>query len=205
MNRLKEQLADQLRFIEKSCREFDAGDHAETKRIAASLRVIFHQTGTSTSLLTHLNGTVISLLSTACSPISPGTVTAPSNLASLVLRCTDQGISFKSTAPLDNTLLRRFIPFADWWDTEVVCLTPKVQMTRKSLVLAVANQDGGAHVDAKLKPDYVAIKSGAGLVAAFKPAAGNVVEFPLESHCVATLRQIGYEALHSPELHALAG
>lgn len=99
--------------------------------------------------------------------------------------------------------MKRFIPFTDWWDTEVVCLTAGVRMTRKSLVLAVANQDGGAHVDETLKPDYMAIKSGAGLVMTFLPAGGNPVEIPLESHNVVTLRQIGYEVLHSPDLLAL--
>ena len=76
-------------------------------------------------------------------------------------------------------------------------------MTRKSLVLAVADKDGGAHVDATLNPDYTVIKSGAGLFAMFQPAGGNPVEIPLESHSVATLRQIGYEVLHSPDLLAL--
>jgi hypothetical protein len=76
-------------------------------------------------------------------------------------------------------------------------------MTRRSLALAVANQDGGAHVDAKLDSDYVTIKSGAGLVMTFQPAAGNSVEIPLESHSAATLRQIGFEVLHSPDLVAL--
>jgi hypothetical protein len=87
--------------------------------------------------------------------------------------------------------MKRFIPFTDWWETEIICLTAGVRMTRKSLVLAVANQDGGAHVDATLKPDYTAINSGAGVVATFQPADGNPVEIPLENHSVATLRQIG--------------
>jgi hypothetical protein len=203
MDRFKEHLAAHLRFIERSNHWFDAGDDAEAQRIATSVRVICHQTGSSTSLLTHLSASGISILSTACSPVGPGTLTAPSNLASLVIRVADDGATFKSTAPLDNAPMKRFIPFTDWWETEVVCLTAGVRMTRKSLVLAVANQDGGAHVDATLTPDYTVIKSGAGLVATFQPAGFNPVEVPLESHSVATLRQIGYEVLHSPDLLAL--
>jgi hypothetical protein len=203
MDRFKEHLAAHLRFIERSCQVFDAGDEAEAQRIATSVRVICHQTRVATSLLTHLGATGISMLSTTCSPVGPGTLTAPSNLASLVLRRTDDGVTFKSTAPLDNAPMKRFIPFTDWWETEIVCLTAGVRMTRKSLVLAVANQDGGAHVDATLGPEYTAIKSGAGLVAAFRPAGGAPVEIPLESHSVATLRQIGYEVLQSPDLLSL--
>jgi hypothetical protein len=200
MDRFKEHLARQLRFIDKSCQDFDAGDEAEAQRIATAIRVICHQTGRSMSLVTHLGATGISMLSTACSPVGPGT---PSNLASLVIRRTDEGVTFKSSAPLDNAPTKRFIPFADWWETEIICLTAGVRMTRKSLVCAVANQDGGAHVDATLDPDYTVIKSGAGLVATFQPAGGTPVEIPLESHSVATLRQIGYEVLHSHDLLAL--
>jgi hypothetical protein len=99
--------------------------------------------------------------------------------------------------------MKRFILFTNWWNTEIVCLTAGVQITRKSLLLAVANQDGGAHVDTTLDQNYVAIKSGAGLVGVFHPAGGNPVEIPLESLSAATLRQIGYEVLHSPDLLAL--
>jgi hypothetical protein len=179
------------------------GDEAEAQRIATSLRVIFHQTGRSTSLLTHLGAARISMLSTTCSPVGPGVLMAPSNLASLVIRRTDEGVTFKSIALLDNAPMKRFIPFADWWETEIICLTAGVQMTRKSLVLAVADQDGGAHVDATLNPDYTVIKSGSGLIAGFQPPGGDPVVIPLESHSVATLRQIGYEILHSPDLLTL--
>jgi hypothetical protein len=203
MDRFKEHLASQLRFIEKSCQSFDAGDDAEAQRIALALRVIFKQTRTSISLLTHLGAHGITMLSTACSPVAPGTVTAPSNLTSLVIRVTDGGTTFTSTAPLENARMKRLIPFTDWWDTEVICLTAGVQMTRKALISAVADQDGGAHVDGVLEPQYATIKAGAGLVAIFQPADGNPVEIPLEGHHVATVRQIGFEALNSPDLLAL--
>jgi hypothetical protein len=199
MDRFKERLADQLRFIERSCQGFDAGDEAEAQRIATSVRVICHQTVSSTSLLTHLGATGISMLSTANSPIGAG---APCNLASLVFTHTDEGDTFKSVPPLDRIQTKRIIPFTDWW-IEVVCLTTGVQMTRRALVLAVANQDGGAHVDATLKPDYTTIKSGAGLVMTSLPEGGNPVDMPLESHGAATLRQIGYEVLNSTDLLAL--
>ena len=200
MDRFKEQLAAHLRFIERSCQAFDAGDEAEVQRIATSVRVICHQTGRSTSLLAHLGATGISMLSTTDSPLGPG---GQSNLARLVIEYTGNRATLKSNALLDNAGMKRLIPFSEWWEKEIVCLTAKVQLTRQSLVLAVANQDGGAHVDATLQPDYTAIKSGAGLVATFLPGGGNLVEMPLERHSVATLRQIGHEVLHSPDLLVL--
>jgi hypothetical protein len=203
MDRFTAHLAAHLRFIERSNQWFDAGDEAEAQRIAVSVRVICRQTRSSTSLLTHLGATGISMLSTACSPVGPGTLIAPTNLAGLELRVTDDGATIKSTAPLDNAPIKRFIPFADWWEMEVVCLMAGVRMTREALVVAVANQDGGAHVGATLKPEYTAIKSGAGIFAGFQTADGDLVEVPLESHGSAILRQIGFEVLHSPDLVTL--
>jgi hypothetical protein len=59
-----EQLAKQLRFLETSCREYDAGNQDEAIRLATVLRVIFHNTAASTSLLLHLGATGINMLST---------------------------------------------------------------------------------------------------------------------------------------------
>ena len=39
---LQEQWDAQVRFIQKSVKEFDAGDESEARRIAASLRILFH-------------------------------------------------------------------------------------------------------------------------------------------------------------------
>lgn len=62
---LSEQLRRQLKFIDASCRAYDAGEIEEALRIAVSLRVIFHDTTNSTSLLTHLGKKQsISLIST---------------------------------------------------------------------------------------------------------------------------------------------
>jgi hypothetical protein len=53
-NRLVEKLQEQLRFIQRSCAAFDQGAEEEAIRIAASLRVIFHNTNSSTSIISHL-------------------------------------------------------------------------------------------------------------------------------------------------------
>ena len=66
-----QQLRKQLRYLDTSCREYDAGNRDEAIRIATSLRVIFHATRTSISLLKHLKGDGVSLLST-CERIPKG-------------------------------------------------------------------------------------------------------------------------------------
>ena len=57
--RLIQKLGEQLRFMQRSCVMFDQGYEDEAIRIATSLRVIFHHTVSSVSLVSHvgLNGT----------------------------------------------------------------------------------------------------------------------------------------------------
>jgi len=52
--RLPKKLEEQVQFIRRSCNAYDQGAEEEALRIATSLRVIFHQTGASTSLITNL-------------------------------------------------------------------------------------------------------------------------------------------------------
>ena len=48
------QLSRHIGFLERSCAAFEAGYTEEALRIAVTLRVLFHDTKSSTSLLTHL-------------------------------------------------------------------------------------------------------------------------------------------------------
>jgi hypothetical protein len=47
-------LEEQIRFLARSCSAFDAGAEDEGVRIATSLRILFHDTAISTSLVRHL-------------------------------------------------------------------------------------------------------------------------------------------------------
>ena len=57
-------LQKQLGFIERSCASFDAGFYDEAIRIAVSIRILLHDTKSSTSLLTLLGAKGITLRST---------------------------------------------------------------------------------------------------------------------------------------------
>jgi hypothetical protein len=48
----------------------------------------------------------------------------------------------------------RVLPFQEWWNEIVFVDDQKQKMSRRDLVLALANQDGGAHVDPKLNETY---------------------------------------------------
>lgn len=44
--------------------------------------------------------------------------------------------------------------FPQWWNKIVIVDKHKHKFTRRDLILALANQDGGAHVDPKLDKEY---------------------------------------------------
>ncbi len=55
-----------------------------------------------------------------------------------------------------NTSVRaidRYMPVGDWW-RQTLYVKGSVRLTRQDVVLAAADKDGGAHVDAKLTPNY---------------------------------------------------
>lgn len=190
----KSHLDRQLSFLARSCGAFDEGYHDEAIRIATVVRVLVHQTKNSTSLLKHLNATTIDLLNT-CAPIDKNTIIA-NGMGTLQLS-TDDGWSYFPT--LGDGLVNTFVPVSKWWDQEIMVRHP-IRLTRRKVVLAAANQDGGAHVDEQLNADYEALKTAgfAGMVTHTGLAGTTVTQ--LEGSHYVCLRQIGYELLNS---HAL--
>lgn len=98
------------------------------------------------------------------------------------------------------------VPFPTWWEREVIIWTPRT--FRKDLIKVARDQDGGAHVDAKLEALYEGLSKGDGsleLLADLESTNGPIKGvFKAEDVHYAALRQIGYELLISEELHQLA-
>ncbi|OAI48212.1 hypothetical protein AYO44_07570 [Planctomycetaceae bacterium SCGC AG-212-F19] len=193
------QLGRQLRFLETSCRDYDAGNWEEAIRIATTLRVIFHHTNNSTSLLSHLGETTINLLSTCGQRAStyqdgfwPGFLQARI--------C----IEPPSTEFHPNLGTRpgchKQVLLSYWWHTEMVFFCAGRKFKRKQLVLDAANKDGGSHVDAALPANYKWLLDGEYFKFSAKPANAPETEYPIRFGHVAALRQIAYEVLHSTDL-----
>src|SRR5690242_19364364 len=64
IQKLKQHLRRQLLFLAHSCSSYDHGFHDEALRMAVVLRVLFHDTKQSTSLLKHLNALATPIVST---------------------------------------------------------------------------------------------------------------------------------------------
>ena len=106
-----EQLRRHIKFLERSCAAFDAGHAEEALRIAVTLRVLFHDTTKSTSLLTHLGLKSSALVLSSLKPgyeenKKDGTfrVTIPVMFNSLGVR----------KAPLSRARRHDFITASEW-------------------------------------------------------------------------------------------
>jgi hypothetical protein len=197
---LKEQLRRQIGFLHRSCMLFDAGYHDEAIRIAAVVRILAHDTPKTVSLLTRLEATWICLLST-CEPMEQ------------VESCLFfEGLSRYTTTSfspkLGNSSFKEQVPLSMWWTQVVVLLERNEHISRRDLVLAAANRDGGAHVD-NLTSEYQRLTDGTWVLASPCLSAGHDLDLInadifRETHFMA-LRQIGYEVLNSQDLLRLAG
>jgi hypothetical protein len=200
----RERLAEHLDGIETSCREYDQGKRHEAKRIAHALRAMFHQTGRSTSDLTHLNATTVRLLSTATKPPNNNPSGYWPGLVSFVIA--PQQAMFMGIPKLNATpYAHRYIPFKAWWNGEPVFQSGYRKVKRDRLILDASNKDGGSHVDTGLPPEYAWVAEGTDWKATFNPDGGKTVEVPLQFPHLAAICQMGYEVLNSPELLKLAG
>lgn len=186
-----------VRFLERSCASYDAGHRDEAIRIATIIRVLIHNTKASTSLLKHLNATTINLLSTTFEP-SPQTV---SFVGLGMMRIGGENSEY--FPQLGGGPISEFIPVSKWWGQVVMVLDGKHRISRRDIVLAAANKDGGAHVDDKLSADYVALAKDGAVGMFVYETLGARTEAPIQGAHLVSLRQMAYEILSSPDLQRL--
>lgn len=183
----RQHLADCIGFLELSADSYDRGVEGESKRLATTIRTLVHDTRSSTSLLTHLKMKGIEFLDTAHENWSDNTMPY-SGLVSMQM-----GIGMPRYIPLLDSAKGKLVGFDAWWNGIVFVDSHKHSITRKELVLAVANQDGGAHVDKVLDEKY-------GKLSRHNSLGWNVSHDgkhlgPLRAPELATVRQIAHELL----------
>lgn len=193
------QLNRQLGFLSRSCEAYDLGHNDEAIRVATTARILLHQTRTSTSLLQHLNATTISLLTTTRGASSTGIVHFVG--MGLFSINSDSGSSYKPK--LGAGSYTGTLPVSEWW-VQVVMVIDGHHISRRALVLAAANKDGGAHVDSSLTPEYEALSKGGAVGSIVHESPESYAEYPITDAHLVSLRQIGYELLNSPQLLGLA-
>lgn len=149
--RLIGKLKDHIQFIQRSCEDYDRGSENESLRIATSLRVIFHNTNASVSLISHLGFDLKEMLTS-----SRGHEDWKDYLA---LRENLNSPELIIMIPMLGNEFRK-ISIEDWWEKETVFKHNSKNHSRRKIILSIANKDGGAHVDKELEKYYEFLCSG---------------------------------------------
>ena len=189
---LNQHLSEQVRFLRGSSESFDTGFEGEAKRLAATIRLLVHDTKNgSHSLLMQMEiKDKMGFLDTAWE-FNPKNLVSHNGLT-MIRYSNGEG---KFVAPLGGGPRQgQWVTFTSWWNRIVFVDNLKHKFTRRDLVLAVANQDGGAHVDPALDSDYAAL-SRENTLGWF--VSDGKTERPLPGPELPAVRQIAYELLIS--------
>lgn len=194
---LETHLREHLDFLNRSAFYYDEGAISEAKRIATSIRVLLHNTEKSHSLLDQLNMKGISFLNTAAKHNSVNKDFFY-GLCNVEISFDENMVMVGKCKPfLSNTpkgLICKKLLFPNWWNQVVIADSKGNTFKRRELVLALANTDGGAHVDPKLDARYRALSRENSL--GFSVAT-NGVSTPILGFELAAARQIAYELICS--------
>jgi hypothetical protein len=225
-----QQLKRQTTFLHRSCKIFDDGEYDEAIRLAVTLRVLLHQTKQSTSLLDHMGikhrlnfidtgiyrHILKDTLQRFVDGVNPGATVSATNPADVGL--VEQGYiesgqvgwyaplrlrRFPRSSPF-GAAIRDISKFDSWWNDPLVETTNQKLFSRANLVLIMANQDGGGHVDAGLDADYQDLcidPLGRAEVhfGPIKKAPGEAIRDIKNNVAFASIRQIAYEFLTTIE------
>jgi len=190
---LLEQLKQQIGLLCRSASLYDKGHEDEALKLATSIRVLVYDGSKSTSLLTHLKRKTMKFYDSALTYTSHS---SPSYFGLLRIRMsTRNGVSY--FPPLDDIDHPRSktkkINFDNWWRGVVIKDKYGKEFTRKDLVLEVANTDGGAHVDNKLKDGYAGLSRSN--VSGFRVFRGGIGSDFSNRSVFPSIRQITLELL----------
>jgi hypothetical protein len=153
---LRARFREQYDFLLHSSSAYDAGFEGEARRLAVVLRILLHDGRSSHSLLSQLQ--VKDALRFEDTAIHPSPTLVSKGGLVIVELTTGHGV--RHIAPLENLSpgrIRPAVPFKWWWSLPVIEGSDGQTFSRCDLVLTMANQDGGAHVDPDLDADYEAL------------------------------------------------
>jgi hypothetical protein len=184
----------QMELLGNAALSFDAGSLAEAQNLATRIRVLVHDgPGPGSSFLIQIGAKdCLPYLDTAQAEDPPGVIGFGGGLCMISAVVGDEGSS-RYTAPLDRLAPERLHPpaaFIDWWEDEILADDRSNSFSRRALVLAVANQDGGSHFDETLDAAYAELTRDRSLTS-FQPAPGGDESF--KNIAPPTIRQIAYE------------
>jgi hypothetical protein len=140
----EQEFKKQLKFLDSSLSNYTTGDYDEAARLATCLRVIFHHTENSRSLIDYLGWWDKEIISTI------------PDLSGIVMR----GLSFSLPLAYEQdgqpkVFEKYTVP--DWWEQKIV-LKEDISPTRGQIIKWTANKDGGTHCDPNQPAAYQHVK-----------------------------------------------
>lgn len=94
---------------------------------------------------------------------------------------------------IEQSKTTRYVSFTDWWERPVILDSNNAEFSRKDLVLALTNKDGGAHIDRLNEKTHALVHSNsAGFV---QVGAPGEAEEPIPTPIYASVRTIADELL----------
>jgi hypothetical protein len=214
-------LAEQRSFLRSSASAYDAGGEAEAKRLALTLRILLHETRTQKALLARMGvRDRIPWTDTSHGEPPAGAIFFSAGLATMRVATGPGGSVTYQPYLAECDAERRQPPqaFVDWWKETIMRDSAGNAFSRSDLVVAVANQDGGAHIDDRLNHAYAALTRENSL--GFTAMAGDEndamgIGFSLggpstgpafaNSPALANIRQIAWEVEDSLVRHLVVG
>lgn len=192
-DQLREHLREQIGFLKASAVSFDAGHTGEAKRMAVTLRVLLHQTAVSHSLLGLLGIRQQEFVDSAYD-YNPRNLLSHHGLVGMSICNT--GASYVAFLD-DSQRINQRLVFSKWWDKLIIVDQAGGKLTRKQLVLAMSNQDGGAHVDPSLDEVYHNLKLNNSLGWIVVRHENSGTEYGLADAELFSVRQIAHEVLRT--------
>lgn len=141
----------QVRHLRRSVALYDEGHHEEAERLASSIYTLLFDGGSNSKSAASLAGAK-QMLRFPDSRFPPASEPRSVRIGPpLCVIGTDGYYLPRNHRPEEENYPR--IPFSKWWEQTVFVTTRGLQLSRKNIVFAMRNQDGGGHVDDSFKDE----------------------------------------------------
>jgi len=188
---VKDAFQNALAALTASCAGYDAGYHWEAPRLATAVYLLVNDGGRKNqSLVTRLGMKRVTMFLSSGAKIDPKNAFSQP-LVSVSLNSERQAVFVPlfGSQPENHRQLR----FGEWWERDEIYRNGDTSLTRKRLVFALRNKEGGAHFDHLTDDGYIAVATIPAWT--FRPVGG-------QSHTLhgierALMRQVAWELLES--------
>lgn len=195
-NQIEEKLKEQIQLLQLAAENYDKGVEIAAQNMATALRVLVHDTPKSMSILSIYKIKSNTPFFNTAFPYSPTNLLTHNGLVGMKFESEEDGSKGVYMPHFGGLPENRYCGFNAWWEDDIVIKDKKARtFSRKDLVLYVANKDGGAHVDEKIKEEYSDLKYNNSIGWMMKDNSG---ERSLDNSVIyASIREIAYEVLKS--------